>query len=272
MLSSSTRSAPAPTASGRSSSESHSTSTGRSGYAARTARERRGHAAGGDHVVVLDQRGVRQRHPVVGAAAAAHRVLLQRAQARQSSCGCPGRSRRCRRPRRPSGRSAVATPERWQSRFSAVRSADSSARVGPVTVPSTSPRRDPVAVRRGPRSARRRPPRRRRRRPPGGRRARRPRGPPGRRWRPGPPGRSPGGDVDAAGPRRRRQVLGQRPPHEVEHGRRIQPRADEVPVRVVAHRRLSSADLDVTDPDTPRKPSVRSRSAGASAEGGGVAW
>ena len=49
--------------------------------------ERLGHAAGGDDVVVLDQRGVRQRHPVVDPAAAPHGVLLQRAQARRRLAG-----------------------------------------------------------------------------------------------------------------------------------------------------------------------------------------
>lgn len=41
-----------------------------------------GDPAGGDHVVVLDERGVRERHPVVDTAAAAHGVLLQGAQTR----------------------------------------------------------------------------------------------------------------------------------------------------------------------------------------------
>ena len=91
MLSSRTRSAPASTASRTCSTVSHSTSTGEARERARTGRE--GGCAtppAASDVVVLDQRGVGQRHAVVHAAAAAHGVLLQRAQARASSCGCRG--------------------------------------------------------------------------------------------------------------------------------------------------------------------------------------
>ena len=64
--------------------------------------ERRHHAAGRDDVVVLDQRRVRQRHPVVDARRrSAPRTSPARA-ARASSCGCRGCARRCPRPRRPS--------------------------------------------------------------------------------------------------------------------------------------------------------------------------
>ena len=41
---------------------------------------------------------------------------------------------------------AVATPERWQAKLSAVRSAVSRPRVGPATRMTTSPARDPGAV------------------------------------------------------------------------------------------------------------------------------
>ena len=127
MLSSSTRSAPAVEHLARPARRvSHSTSTGTPGNALAHRLERRRDAAGRDDVVVLDQRGVGQRHAVVDAAAAAHRVLLQRPQARAWSCGCRGCARRCRRPRRPSARVSVATPDRWHSRLSAVRSAVSS--------------------------------------------------------------------------------------------------------------------------------------------------
>ena len=62
--------------------------------------------AGEPQVVVLDQDAVVEAEAVVRAAAAADRVLLERAQARASSCACRGSSRRCRRPRRRSGASA----------------------------------------------------------------------------------------------------------------------------------------------------------------------
>ena len=70
---------------------STSTSTGRPGNCARTARNAARHPAGGDHVVVLDQRRVRQPHPVVDPAAAAHRVLLQRPQPGRRLAGVPDR-------------------------------------------------------------------------------------------------------------------------------------------------------------------------------------
>ncbi len=80
MLSSSTRSAPASSTSRTCSTVSHSTSTGTPGEALAHGREGRGDPAGGDDVVVLDERGVGQRHAVVDAAAAPHGVLLERAQ------------------------------------------------------------------------------------------------------------------------------------------------------------------------------------------------
>ena len=71
-------------------------------------------------------------------AAGPHRRLLQRAQARGASCGCP-RSGPCRpwRRRRRSGGSVVATPDRWHRKFSAVRSPVRIDASGPVTVPTT---------------------------------------------------------------------------------------------------------------------------------------
>ena len=137
--------------------------------------------AGQGEVVVLHEHPVVEAHPVVDAAAGAHRVLLQGAQ--------PGRRlarvehlRRARRPprRRPSG---VATPDRWQSRLSRVRSAVSTARAGPSISPTTVPgsrrspsRGAPVARDAGLAAAPPRPPRVRPARRPGGRRPARWRG------------------------------------------------------------------------------------------------
>jgi hypothetical protein len=50
--------------------------------------------AGGDDVVVLHQRGVHQRHPVVDATAGPHRVLLERAQPGQCLAGVADRRAR----------------------------------------------------------------------------------------------------------------------------------------------------------------------------------
>ena len=66
---------------------SASTWMGTSGNRARTASIAARHRAGGDHVVVLDHRDVVQAHALVRAAAAAHRVLLQRAQPRGRLAG-----------------------------------------------------------------------------------------------------------------------------------------------------------------------------------------
>ena len=70
---------------------------------------------------------------MVDPAAAAHGVLLQGAQARQRLAGVEHPGRRCPRAPRPSGAVAVATPERWQARLSAVRSAMSIRWVSPAT-------------------------------------------------------------------------------------------------------------------------------------------
>ena len=73
-----------------------------------------------------------ERHAVVGATAAAHGVLLERAQPGRRLARVAHRRAACRRARRPSAGSAWRRRDRWQSRFSAVRSAVSSSRVGAV--------------------------------------------------------------------------------------------------------------------------------------------
>ena len=123
-----------------------STCTGTSGNARPDRRKAARDAAGREHVVVLDHGDVVQAHPLVGAAAGPHRVLLQRAQARAWSCGCPAPCAWCRPARRPRRRVWVATPDIRQSRFSAVRSAVSSARVGPVDGGQHVAAAHPVAV------------------------------------------------------------------------------------------------------------------------------
>ena len=88
-------------------------------------------AAGRGDVVFLDQDAVVQRHALVLAAAHAHRVLLRLAQARQGLARVEDARRAGWRPRRRSGAWRVATPDSSCRKFSAVRSADSSARGGP---------------------------------------------------------------------------------------------------------------------------------------------
>ena len=87
MLSHSRNRAPAATASSASSTVVTSTWTSTSGKRAPHRLVRRAHRAGGELVVVLDHRDVVQAHPLVGPAAAAHRVLLQRAQPRRGLAG-----------------------------------------------------------------------------------------------------------------------------------------------------------------------------------------
>ena len=70
------------------SSRSHSTWTVRPGHVPR-ARSTASAIPSAGEVVVLEQHPVGQVAPVVGAAAGAHRRLLERAQARAWSCGCP---------------------------------------------------------------------------------------------------------------------------------------------------------------------------------------
>ena len=82
--------------------------------------------AGRGDVVVLDQGRVAERHAVVDAAAAADGVLLQRPQARRGLAGVADRGAGARRRRPTHCRVSVATPERWPTRFRAVRSAVSS--------------------------------------------------------------------------------------------------------------------------------------------------
>ena len=88
----------------------------------------RGHRLGdadAGQVVVLHQHGVGQAGAVVGAAAGAHRRLLEGAQAGRRLAGVedPGRRVGGRAPRRRTARVSVATPDRWQRKLSAVRSA-----------------------------------------------------------------------------------------------------------------------------------------------------
>ena len=135
MLSSSTRSAPASSTSASCVGEgSTSTSTGTSGNAARTALERRADTAGRHHVVVLDQRGVGQGHAVVDAAAAAHRVLLQRAQPRGRLAGVADARPRCRRPHRP--RRGSASRRRTGGRAGSARCARPAAGRAPARRPA----------------------------------------------------------------------------------------------------------------------------------------
>ena len=77
MLSQSRNRAPAATASSASAVVVTSTWTSTSGYGAADRGVRRRQRAGRELVVVLDHRDVVQAHPLVGAAAAAHGVLLQ---------------------------------------------------------------------------------------------------------------------------------------------------------------------------------------------------
>ena len=110
--------------------------------------EGRDHAAGGDHVVVLDHRHVGQAEPVVDAPAAPHGVLLQGAPAGQGLAGVehPG-----------GGALERGDPVRGRggdtgevaAKLSAVRSAQSSPRTGPSTRITTSPAAVP-GCRRGP--------------------------------------------------------------------------------------------------------------------------
>ena len=98
-------------------------------------------------VVVLDEDGVGQAAPVVGAPAGPDRRLLQGPEARAVSCGCRRIAARLRRRRRRRRRRVrVATPDRWPRKLSAVRSPVSTDRSGPVDLaertcpaPSVSP-------------------------------------------------------------------------------------------------------------------------------------
>src|SRR5262249_37980703 len=97
--------------------------------------ERRADSSGDGDVVVLDQHGIVEAEAMVETAAAAHRVLLQGAQARRGLARAANARARARdaahefmRRRRHS--------ERWPSRLGATRSAESTARAGPVTVMS----------------------------------------------------------------------------------------------------------------------------------------
>ena len=129
-LSSSTSSAPRASTSSSWSSVSTSTSHGRSGAwrraAASAAPTEPAAATWLSLISTASPRPSRWLTP----AAAAHGVLLQQPQAGQRLAGVADRGRPCPRRRRPRRRVAVATPERWQSRLSAVRSAVSRPRTG----------------------------------------------------------------------------------------------------------------------------------------------
>ena len=130
------------------SSVSHSTST----MPARPAALGRGATASvmamPAEVVVLDEHGVGERARWLVAAAGAHRRLLEGPQARAWSCGCRGPDRRVGRrgPASTKRRVRVATPERWQRKLSAVRSAVRIERSGPVTSTTSRPAASVVAV------------------------------------------------------------------------------------------------------------------------------
>ncbi len=130
--------APASSASSTCSTVSHSTSTSTSGNSSRTARTPRPTPPAASDVVVLDERRVGEPHAVVGAAAAAHGVLLQRPQARAGLAGVED-ARSVPSTSSTQRRVTVATPDRWQSRFSAVRSAVSNARTSARADSRTSP-------------------------------------------------------------------------------------------------------------------------------------
>ena len=118
--------------------------------------QRRADAAGHRDVVVLDQHRVVEAEAVVGAAARrAPRTFSSDAQAGGGLAGADDLAPCARRPHRPATRVAVATPDRRQRRFSAVRSAARTARAGPRCAATVSPRCDAGAVRRAARSMRR---------------------------------------------------------------------------------------------------------------------
>ena len=91
-------------------------------------------------VVVLDQDGVGEAGPVVGAATGAHRRLLEGAEPRAWSCGCRGPAPRVALVRgRHEARGQRGDARRWPRKFSAVRSAVRIGRSGPVISMTVSP-------------------------------------------------------------------------------------------------------------------------------------
>ncbi len=138
MLSQRIRSAPAVTASATWATVSHSTSTGRPGNLARTAA----------NAAATPPAATTWLSFTSAASASDIRWLRPPPQrtAYFSNARSPGRVLRVSRIAAPvpstastHRRVAVATPERWHSRFSAVRSAVSRARTGPATVRTASP-------------------------------------------------------------------------------------------------------------------------------------
>ena len=101
------------------------------------------HASRDRPVVVLDQHRVVQAEAVIAATASAHGQLLERAQSRRRLARAHDAGRQPLRRTNDAARD-VATPDRWPSRFSAVRSAVSSARAGPRSLAMVAPRRRPA--------------------------------------------------------------------------------------------------------------------------------
>ena len=102
--------------------------------------DRLGDAAGDGDMVVLDEHGVVEAEAMVGAAARAHRIFLERAQSgvvlrvqtmRALVCATAATSRAV----------AVAIPLRRLRKFSATRSAVSMPRAGPSIVATSRPAR-----------------------------------------------------------------------------------------------------------------------------------
>jgi hypothetical protein len=100
---------------------------------------RRHHAAGRDDVVVLDHRPVARLNRWL-TPPPQRTAYFWRARQPAASCGCRAPGPGALEGVDP-GAVAVATPERWQAKLSAVRSAVSSPRVGPATRITTSPGR-----------------------------------------------------------------------------------------------------------------------------------
>ena len=155
--------------------------------------DRRGDPAGRRDVVVLDERGVAESHPVVAAAAAPHGVLLQLAQPRGGLAGVPDRAAGAGQGVGPGagrgGDPGQVSEEVEQGPFGpeqlAHRGGDADqlgARLDPVTVGAQRLGATPAGSRRRP--ARRGRPGRRPARRAGGLRRRPRRANPARRWRP----------------------------------------------------------------------------------------
>ena len=95
------------------------------------AADRLGDGAGDGDVVVLDEGRVVEAEAMVGAAARAHRVFLDRAQERRRLAGADDARLGVRRPRPTSRAVALAIPLSRLTKLSATRSAVSTPRAGP---------------------------------------------------------------------------------------------------------------------------------------------